>query len=72
MNYKFIITAISAPAELILTYYSLHLYGLIGVAWSQVAISLFTYILTLIFGRIALKQRFGNKDHNSSLEKTEK
>ncbi len=62
INYTFIIALISAPIELILTYFSLRDYGFTGVAWSQVIIGAIVFILTTIFGKIAMTQRFGKRD----------
>ena len=55
MNYNFVVVAITTPTGLILSYFLLQEFGIIGVAWGQVLSAMLTFFLILVANSIAMR-----------------
>ncbi|MEJ5311261.1 MAG: oligosaccharide flippase family protein [Anaerolineae bacterium] len=63
MRYNFVVVAITTPIGLTLSYLFLRQFGVIGVAWAQVGVSIAQFLLVLGAIRLAMQRAFGIVTH---------
>jgi O-antigen/teichoic acid export membrane protein len=61
MHYNFVVVAITTPIGLVLSYLFLRWYGVIGIAWAQVAMVALTLLLVFVASSLAFKRTLGIK-----------
>lgn len=58
MHYNFAVVAITTPTGLVISYFFLQWFGIVGVAWGQVGLSLIQFLLVMGASWLALRKAF--------------